>query len=211
MVSLERIAASREAVFAIDTQDRIIVWNRACETVFGHSSRAVLGKPCWEILGGRDVHGNCYCYEHCPVVYQLREVDDQPLRSFRMSARCASGASKMLSVSAFALDASHRHLRVIVHVVRELPGETGPLERRLHALSKATGTVSERAPRIDGLTKREREVLCCLASGVSTSEIASMLGIKTVTVRNHVRNILQKLGVHTRFAAVAYAYQHGLV
>jgi DNA-binding NarL/FixJ family response regulator len=64
---------------------------------------------------------------------------------------------------------------------------------------------------IDKLTLREREVLTLLARGLSTQEIAEALFISMSTVRNHVQNIFDKLGVHSRPEAIAYAYQNGLI
>jgi two-component system nitrate/nitrite response regulator NarL len=46
---------------------------------------------------------------------------------------------------------------------------------------------------------------------LDTNEIASTLIISPSTVRNHVQNILGKLGVHSRLEAIAYVYQHGLM
>ena len=61
------------------------------------------------------------------------------------------------------------------------------------------------------LTHREREVLNCLARGLSTPAIADELGISRATVRNHVQNILQKLEVHTKLAAVVLALRRRLI
>jgi PAS domain S-box-containing protein len=61
------------------------------------------------------------------------------------------------------------------------------------------------------LTPRQREILDLVASGLSTSEISSMLTISTDTVRNHVRNILRELQVHTRPQAIATARRLGLL
>ncbi len=52
------------------------------------------------------------------------------------------------------------------------------------------------------LTKREREVFELLIKNNSTSEIASMLKISDKTVRNHISNAMQKLGVKGRAGAV---------
>jgi len=60
------------------------------------------------------------------------------------------------------------------------------------------------------LTVRELEVLRLLAQGQSTDQICLALSLSKTTVRNHIQNIYQKLGVHTRAQAVAYAYEHGL-
>ena len=65
--------------------------------------------------------------------------------------------------------------------------------------------------RTDGLSEREREVLVHLAAGKTNNEIADALVISHHTVRRHVENIFAKVGVSTRSAATAYAYEHGLV
>lgn len=55
----------------------------------------------------------------------------------------------------------------------------------------------------DDLTEREEEVAEMLVQGHSTREIAQSLWITMATVRNHIQRIMQKLGVHSRLAAVA--------
>jgi NarL family two-component system response regulator YdfI len=62
-----------------------------------------------------------------------------------------------------------------------------------------------------GLTAREREVLQALTHGARTSEIAAQLDISERTVKAHLANIYQKLGVESRTAAVAVALQRGSV
>jgi len=52
------------------------------------------------------------------------------------------------------------------------------------------------------LTKREKEVFDLLVLNKSTVEIASSLGISEKTVRNHISNVMQKLGVKGRAGAV---------
>jgi DNA-binding CsgD family transcriptional regulator/tetratricopeptide (TPR) repeat protein len=70
----------------------------------------------------------------------------------------------------------------------------------------------EAPPRGDahGLTTRELEVLRHVASGKSNREIASALVISEHTVARHVQNIFAKLGVSSRTAASAYAFEHDL-
>ena len=62
-----------------------------------------------------------------------------------------------------------------------------------------------------GLTARELEVLGLVASGKSNRAIAADLVISEKTVARHVSNIFAKLGVSSRSAATAYAYEHDLV
>lgn len=62
-----------------------------------------------------------------------------------------------------------------------------------------------------GLTPREVEVLRLVATGASNREIADRLVISDKTVARHVSNMFTKLGVSSRAAATAYAYEHDLV
>ena len=62
----------------------------------------------------------------------------------------------------------------------------------------------------DGLTEREIEVLQLIASGKTNRAIAAELVISQKTVARHVSNIFTKLGLSSRAAATAYAYEHGL-
>ena len=62
-----------------------------------------------------------------------------------------------------------------------------------------------------GLTGREVEVLALVATGKTNREIAAVLVISEHTVARHVQNILAKLGVSSRTAAGAFAFEHDLV
>lgn len=61
------------------------------------------------------------------------------------------------------------------------------------------------------LTSRERQVLELLAAGLDNREIARQLEITYATVRTHVRNLLEKIGVHSRLEAVVRAAEDGLL
>jgi len=59
------------------------------------------------------------------------------------------------------------------------------------------------------MTRREREVINLIAEGLSNKEIAGRLHIATHTVKSHVRNIMEKLTLHTRLQIAAYAHRDG--
>ena len=65
--------------------------------------------------------------------------------------------------------------------------------------------------RPDPLTDRETEILRLMASGFSNKEIANSLGVAEGTIKNHVSNILSKLGVRDRTRAVLKAFELQLV
>ena len=66
----------------------------------------------------------------------------------------------------------------------------------------------ERAPGLDALTTREREVLAELAQGRSNREIARALHVSEKTVKAHVSPVLAKLGVQDRTQAALFAVRH---
>jgi DNA-binding CsgD family transcriptional regulator len=108
---------------------------------------------------------------------------------------------------------------VLAHAVaalvrRDAPGPPSVPARTVAeetASVRQTGTAAELhfdRPDLARLTAREREVLRALASGARTIEIAKQLDIAERTVKAHLANIYQKLGVDSRTAAVAVALQN---
>jgi two-component system nitrate/nitrite response regulator NarL len=67
------------------------------------------------------------------------------------------------------------------------------------------------AAAVSALTGRELQVLDALALGQSTAEIAAVLGISRMTVQSHVKNVLTKLGVHSKVEAVRMAWRCGAI
>jgi len=71
------------------------------------------------------------------------------------------------------------------------------------------------APTVRGdgqqLTAREREVLELIAEGLSNAAIAARLVLSVNTVRNHVQNLLTKLGAHSKLEALSVAVRDGLL
>ncbi len=68
-----------------------------------------------------------------------------------------------------------------------------------------------RARRPVGLTEREVQVLCLIARGQSNKEIAAALHLSAKTVSRHLTNIFNKIGVTSRAAATAFAFEHDLI
>jgi DNA-binding NarL/FixJ family response regulator len=67
------------------------------------------------------------------------------------------------------------------------------------------GDVAGEDPVFDALSQREREILGGISEGLSNAEIADRMSISDKTVRNHVSNVFDKLGVWTRAQAIVFA------
>jgi DNA-binding NarL/FixJ family response regulator len=88
------------------------------------------------------------------------------------------------------------------------PSMAAKLLEEFKTISRTGGKPEEIAPR---LTDRELEVLNLVARGLNNREIARDLYISENTVKNHVRNILEKLQLHSRMEAVMYAVREKLL
>ncbi len=85
------------------------------------------------------------------------------------------------------------------------------LTRLLHQVSKEREARRDAQALLNDLTDREREILQLLAEGMRNEEIAQKLFISPQTVQTHVRNLLAKLGVHSKLEAVAFAVKNGSI
>lgn len=78
------------------------------------------------------------------------------------------------------------------------------------AKQRSVGVPEQKSPQ-DSLTQREREVLGLLSQGATNKEIAGSLFISENTVKNHLKNILEKLHLENRVQAAVFALRQGLV
>ena len=88
------------------------------------------------------------------------------------------------------------------------PGMAATLLNEFSRLSQDPEPIAGTAPH---LTDREVEVLRLVARGLANREIADLLVISENTVKNHVRNILEKLHLHSRVEAAVYAHRQNLL
>jgi two-component system NarL family response regulator len=89
------------------------------------------------------------------------------------------------------------------------PSMASKLLTEFAAMSKATDERPQMpSPR---LTDREMEVLKLVAQGLNNRDIAKQLFISENTVKNHIRNILEKLHLHSRMEAVVYAVREKMI
>jgi DNA-binding NarL/FixJ family response regulator len=103
----------------------------------------------------------------------------------------------------------------LVEAIRTVAGggtfvQPGSRERLADGLGRLGEPEFETRP-VDDLTDREIEVLRLVARGLSNAEVAAALGLAEGTVKNHVSNVLSKLGVRDRTRAALAALDRGLI
>lgn len=102
-------------------------------------------------------------------------------------------------------------LETILEAIRGVArGEQGWFSREVSALLFNYKLQKHEAPRLDQLlTERERDILAAAAAGMSNETIATSFSISLHTVRKHLTNIYDKLGVGDRSEAIAWAWKNG--
>ena len=88
------------------------------------------------------------------------------------------------------------------------PRMSGVLVEELARMGADGDTPSIRSE--SGLTERELEIVRLVASGNKNKEVGALLAISERTVKTHLTNVFQKLGVRDRVGLVMYALRHGL-
>jgi len=201
---LDVLMDTGDGAFAVDGSGSILRWNQAAERITGWKAGEVLGKRCHEVMNGRDPAGNLVCWPGCMVQTMVRR-GERP-SSFDLVTMSRSGKTLCLNVSTILVRDESGTFRAACHLLRDVTESRGPETRR-----QKSRTPDGAPDLFELLTSREREILDLIASGLSPHVIAHHLSISRATLRNHTQNILDKLGVHSKVAAVAMAYRQGLV
>ena len=210
----DALSRSPDPVFVTNRHTRIVSWNGSAERLLGFTAEEALGMPCAAVLQGCDSHGNRYCSENCPIT-QLA-LRNETIRNFELRLIAKGGHEILTDVSVLHFTVPAPDLFFLAHIVHPSARQqfrhaaTEPDGALPPRPSFATAQGSEDA-RARKLTAREVEVLGMLAAGNPTPEIAARLHISTLTARNHIQNILDKLELHSKTEAVAFAFQKHLI
>jgi DNA-binding NarL/FixJ family response regulator len=98
-------------------------------------------------------------------------------------------------------------IRLVADGVRVLPP---PMTGTLFSQIARVAVRREKAAALEGvrMTRRELEVIELIGDGMSNKEIAQRLHIAADTVKSHVRNVMEKLALHTRLQIAVYSHRH---
>ena len=162
--------------------------------------------------------------KHIPVIFlhEKPSIDDKvagfeagahdylekPFDREELAARVAAAARQKVAIDRLRhknakLEALAKHVRAAVQHY-EQPRQSSPG-------SGGFDVEEEGGKAMVRLTRRELEILQLLARGLNNEVISRQLYISPTTTRNHIQNILGKLGVHSKLEAVAYAVRAGYV
>ena len=183
---------SAAPLFVFDEDLRVLFWNDGAEALTGIPADEAVGRPCWDVIAGRDDQGGLICHKGCSRARLVREGRCVP--AVELHARTRDGRRR-ISLETIATQSDDGPL--YLHVMRDAPAPA-PEQKALPGPT----------PR---LTPRQREILGLLADGQPVKTVAQRLGLMETTVRNHIRLLFLELGVHSQLEAVARARAYELV
>jgi PAS domain S-box-containing protein len=216
MIAAEIVESTGDPAFASRPESGIIAWNEAAEELLGYEDTDVLGRPCFQVLAGKDVFGNRYCSGSCALVRMA--LNREAIGRFEIRYRHKSGRGVPVGVSIIVVPNDSPAKVDIIHVLDsrrvehtegrlDCAGDDGFRERDQREQTSPAYRNASRAR----LTPREIEVLKLMGEGFGTRAIAGQLNISVATARNHIQHIFTRLEVHNRLEAVCVARRIGLI
>jgi DNA-binding CsgD family transcriptional regulator len=217
----------RHPVLVVDDRGRVRYMNQSASKLLGQDRSSVRGRRCWQVARMQTPEGGPFCSADCPIWREARSGELQP--NHQVSRVGANGAREPLYLLTLPLSPPNGKRAAVLHIfvprdrAREEPDPTRVPDCPVAGVEEAAAALgAENAASTEGesvaeeaeplapeeivalqsLSLRETEILEELAAGHRTREIAERLGISPTTVRNHVRKVLKKLGVHRRLEAV---------
>lgn len=220
---IDMLAGTADGAMLVDEEGKVVFWNKAAERLLGYRATDIIGQACHDVLHGETLSGYPLCSPSCGI--RKRLACGGAVRNFDMRTQTKLGRTIWLNISSLPVP-SHKQGRFLAaHLFRDITKQARArrLADELHAALRVPidagvsgiipGFPSARQSQIPAevppalpLSKRKREVLQWLASGVETKSIADRLCISPTTVRNHVQHILDKLGAHNRLQALAIVF-----
>ena len=198
-------AHTQDAVFAIDDRRHIVFHNSAFSRILERPAAHTSGRMCHEVLCGRTLNDQRFCDSNCRVARDM--VRGQAVENFDLVIPKPDKQLLWLSIGGCALPQPVENAAAIfilrpVNAFQAISGFAG---------SSSILPGSNSSEKKLRLTRREQQILKLLTDGLGTDAIACALFISQITVRRHLQNLYAKLGVHSRSAAVSFAFRNQLL
>ncbi|MFN8639089.1 MAG: LuxR C-terminal-related transcriptional regulator [Dehalococcoidia bacterium] len=202
-------------LYAVDLDQRVVRWTESASDVLGPADDA-LGRRCYEMTAALDPRNASRCRPNCAVITAARHGRAHP--DFEVYLPPCAGVERGRVSVMLAPPQQPGRSPLVLHMVQPVEAEPchdgpGELRAKLHEAVSRVDCDEIHVAVEDGavLTDRQRDILARLAAGEPPREIARLLGVSAVTVRNHIQAAMDRLGAHSRLEAVLAATNAGLL
>ncbi|MDH5472323.1 MAG: LuxR C-terminal-related transcriptional regulator [Gammaproteobacteria bacterium] len=196
-----------DAILGINNQGNICFVNGACEKLLGYKSNDICDSPCFGLLcehqhsniDSENCQKKCLIPDYFPGQTITKDKD--------IIIQRANGESIMINVGAYYMPTANDDVADVYFSLRHID-----CQRLLSRMNeKQCQSQDNKSDKHNPLTDREQEILRLASSGLRVTSIADQLSISLQTVRNHLKNIYPKFGVHSLSEAICYATRKKLV
>ena len=203
--------------FGIFSPDFRIIWaNKAMAKVHLNDEEEIVGKVCYS---------HCKCgQEPCPDCPLQATIESGRTHIKEMWADFPDGKRRWGEVHTYPVRGEYKTIVAVIMIIIETTARRENLDKQKEYaafLSKKLNENSTQDGQVqldDGqitlkvnLSDRETEVLRLLTEGYTNAQISELLSISTNTIKTHINNIFNKLGVNDRTQAAVLATRHDLV
>ncbi len=225
---LDTLCNTGDGVFIVDASQHIIRWNKGAEKILGLTESEVLNRECYRVIAGKALPDKVHCGQNCKIHRGVLKGTLQ--QNFNVLCRTGDGNPLWLNIT--IQSPPDEAAPFVTHIMRDITREkemelaleqllanlglSGPIPKEATAdrpmLKRLAAIGNFESDKVSAvLSTREIEVLQWLAEGLSTKLLAQKLNISHFTARNHIQNILVKLGLHSKAQAVSYAFKKGIL
>ncbi len=222
----ETLCNTGDGVFIVNRDKHIVRWNKGAERILKYSESEVLNQECFQVVDGRTSPQTHHCNADCSIYSGA--VSGACQKNVDLLTRTKDGKPVWLNISYIA--SPDPDSPFLAHILRDVTREKNadfilnqlledwgalkPTQKEIgKTIEQGVPAEKDSPPKKQAalLSKREIEVLTMLAEGLSTKILAQRLHISHFTARNHIQNILVKLGLHSKAQAVSYAFKNGIL
>lgn len=200
---------SDEGLFVADEHQRIVAWSPSAEAMLGFKAEEVLGRPCYEVVAGKDLGSHPVCRPRCTAI--VNALRGRVTASYDLASLANTQSERVWVNNSIIVARDDAGRPLIVHLFRPVKDHTRPLPPARVPSRGSTRRSDAEPGAIKPLSRREIEALRGLAGGLSTTEIATAMTISPLTARNHISTIMRKLGARNRVECLIIAAERQLI
>ena len=201
---------SDDGLFVADEHQRIVAWSPSAEAALGYRAEDVIGRPCYEVVAGKDIRSHPVCRPHCSAI--TNALRGRVTAAYDLASLVNKEGERAWVNNTIIVGRDARNRPLIIHTFRPLKEAAQRSQAtRLPPRARSTGRPDTQPGGLKPLGRRELEALRLLAGGLGTAEIAAAMTISPLTARNHINTVMRKLGARNRVECLLVAAERRLV
>lgn len=190
------------AVWVLDSAGKLVYLDARAEELLGWQDGAWYGRGLHEVVCGAGGSAES-CAQDCLIVRRVLAPGVTGHEPTMVRCGLRSGRGRWLLVFSARVEAEDGGAPLVLQLGHDTSRIHVIVEYLARLATRSTTVDAELVPPHEALSPREREILRHLAHDEDPQRIALLLHVSSTTVRNHVRHILHKLGVHSVQEAIA--------